>query len=81
MLHFTLFLGDFVLMELNKKRKITNYGPIKNLSPPWKGKGCHRKKMKKDYIRLHIILSKLIHIPRSKNVVAVHVLQPMRTGP
>jgi hypothetical protein len=27
-------LGDFALMELNKKRKITNYGPIKNLSPP-----------------------------------------------
>jgi hypothetical protein len=34
MLHFTFFLGDFALMELNKKRKITNYGPIKNLSPP-----------------------------------------------
>jgi hypothetical protein len=27
-------LGDFALMELNKKGKITNYGPIKNLSPP-----------------------------------------------
>jgi hypothetical protein len=27
-------LGDFALMELNKKEKITNYGPIKNLSPP-----------------------------------------------
>jgi hypothetical protein len=27
-------LGDFALMKPNKKRKITNYGPIKNLSPP-----------------------------------------------
>jgi hypothetical protein len=30
---FYILLGDFALMELNKK-KITNYGPIKNLSPP-----------------------------------------------
>ena len=30
---FTYF-GDFALVELNKKGKITNYGPIKNLSPP-----------------------------------------------
>jgi hypothetical protein len=41
-----IFLGDFALVELNKKGKITNYGPIKNLSPLWKGKGCHGK-MKK----------------------------------
>jgi hypothetical protein len=26
-------LGDFALVELNKERKITKYGPIKNLSP------------------------------------------------
>jgi hypothetical protein len=26
-------LGDFALVELNKKGKIINYGPIKNLSP------------------------------------------------
>jgi hypothetical protein len=31
---FYIFLGDFALVELNKKGKITNYGPIKNLSPP-----------------------------------------------
>jgi hypothetical protein len=31
---FYILLGDFALVELNKKRKITNYGPIKNLSPP-----------------------------------------------
>jgi hypothetical protein len=28
----------------NKNEKITSYGPIKNLSPLLKGKGCHRKK-------------------------------------
>jgi hypothetical protein len=28
------YLGDFALVELNKKREITFYGPIKNLSPP-----------------------------------------------
>jgi hypothetical protein len=27
-------LGDLALIELNKKREITSYGPIKNLSPP-----------------------------------------------
>jgi hypothetical protein len=32
-LHFTSF-GDLALVELNKKGKITSYGPIKNLSPP-----------------------------------------------
>jgi hypothetical protein len=31
-------LGDFALVELDKKGKITNYGPIKNLSPPLEGK-------------------------------------------
>jgi hypothetical protein len=33
---FTLYilLGDLALVELNKKEKITSYGPIKNLSPP-----------------------------------------------
>jgi hypothetical protein len=27
-------LGDFALVELDKKGKIKNYGPVKNLSPP-----------------------------------------------
>jgi hypothetical protein len=27
-------LGDFALIELDKKGKNTNYGPIKNISPP-----------------------------------------------
>jgi hypothetical protein len=31
---FYILLGDFALVELNKKRKITSYGHIKNLSPP-----------------------------------------------
>jgi hypothetical protein len=35
---FYIFLGDFALVELNKKGKITSYGPIKNLSPPLKRK-------------------------------------------
>jgi hypothetical protein len=35
---FYIFLGDFALVELDKKGKITNYGPIKNLSPPLKRK-------------------------------------------
>jgi hypothetical protein len=43
---FYIFLGDFVVIELDEKGKITNYGPIKNLSPLWKGKGCHRKNKK-----------------------------------
>jgi hypothetical protein len=37
--------------------------------------------MKKDYIKLHIISPKLIRIPRSRYVVAVHILQFVRTGP
>jgi hypothetical protein len=31
---FYILLGDLALVEINKKRKITSYGPIKNLSPP-----------------------------------------------
>jgi hypothetical protein len=31
---FYILLGDFAIVKLNKKRKITSYGPIKNLSPP-----------------------------------------------
>jgi hypothetical protein len=31
---FYIFLADFALVELDKKGKITNYGPIKNLSLP-----------------------------------------------
>jgi hypothetical protein len=57
-------LGDFALVELNKKRKITTYGPIKNLSPPLKGKECHRKKNEK---RLHQITHKIAEAhPHSK---------------
>jgi hypothetical protein len=53
---FYILLGDFALIELNKKRKITSYGPIKNISPLWKGKGCHRKKGK----RLHQITHNIV---------------------
>jgi hypothetical protein len=31
---FYILLGDLALVELNKKREITSYDPIKNLSPP-----------------------------------------------
>jgi hypothetical protein len=33
-----------VLHRAAQKLKITTYGPVKNLSPHLKGKGCHRKK-------------------------------------
>jgi hypothetical protein len=33
-----------VLHRAKQKMKITTYGPIKNLSPLLRGKGCHRKK-------------------------------------
>jgi hypothetical protein len=65
-------LGDFAIVDLNKKEKITNYGPIKNLSPLWKGKGCHRK-IEKDYMNLYIIPLKLIRIPRPRNIIAIHI--------
>jgi hypothetical protein len=48
---------------LNKNEKNTSYGPIKNLSPPLKGKGCHRKNGK----RLHQITHSTIEAhPHSK---------------
>jgi hypothetical protein len=63
-----------------RKREITCYGPIKKLSPPLEKKKGAIGKNKKDYIRLHIIPLKLIRIPRSRNIVAVHILQPVGTG-
>jgi hypothetical protein len=65
-------LGDFALVELDKKGKLQTMAPLKTFLPLWKGKGCHRKN-EKDYINLYIISSKLICIPRSRNVVVVHV--------
>jgi hypothetical protein len=66
-------LGDFALVELNKEGKITNYGPIKNLSSPLERKRVPMKN-EKDYINLYIIPSKLIRVPRSRNVIAIHIL-------
>jgi hypothetical protein len=52
-----------VLCRLNKIEKITSYGPIKNLSPFLKGKGCHIKKWKK----LHQITHSTVEVhPHSK---------------
>jgi hypothetical protein len=66
-------LGDIALIELNKKETITNYGPIKNLSPPLERKRVPWKN-EKDYINLYIIPSKLIRVSRSRNVFAIHIL-------
>jgi hypothetical protein len=38
-----IFLGDFALMELNKKEKLQIMAPLKTFLPLWKGKGCHEK--------------------------------------
>jgi hypothetical protein len=43
-----------VLYRAKQKMKITTYGPIKNLSPLLKGKGCHRKKIRKLHIPLFV---------------------------
>jgi hypothetical protein len=76
---FYILLGDLALVELNKKGKLQAMAPLKTFLPLWKGKGCHRKN-EKDYIKLHIISPKLICITRSGYVVAVHILQSVRTG-
>jgi hypothetical protein len=47
--------------------------PLKTFLPLWKGKGCHGKN-EKDYMNLYIISSKLIHIPRPRNIIAIHIL-------
>jgi hypothetical protein len=51
-LHFTSFLRDLALVELNKKGKIKVIAPLKTFLPLWKGKGCHRKikKITSNYI-------------------------------
>jgi hypothetical protein len=78
MLHF---LGNLalVLHRVKQKMKITNYDPIKNLSPLLKGKGCHRKKIKRLH-QLHIISPKLIRIPKPGYVIVVLILQSVRTS-
>jgi hypothetical protein len=61
-----IVLGDLALVKLNKKGKITSYGPIKNLSPLRKGKECHRKNEK----RLHQITHNIVEAhPHSKILV------------
>jgi hypothetical protein len=41
------FLGDFALVELNKKKgKLHAMAPLKTFLPLPKGKGCHRKNKK-----------------------------------
>jgi hypothetical protein len=37
-------LGDFALVELNKKgKKLQTMAPLKTFLPLWKGKECHKK--------------------------------------
>jgi hypothetical protein len=43
--YFTFYMwGNLSLVLYMAKNEITTYGPIKNLSPLLKGKGCHWKK-------------------------------------
>jgi hypothetical protein len=62
-----------------RKEKLHAMAPLKPFSSFGKEKGAIGKN-KKDYIRLHIVPPKLIRIPRSRNVAAVHILQPVGTG-
>jgi hypothetical protein len=84
MVHAQIYIlhrvGDLALMGLNKDEKLQVTAPLKTFLPSWKEKGAIEKMKKKDYIKLHIISSKLIRIPRSGYVVAVHILQSVRTG-
>jgi hypothetical protein len=51
-----------VLHRAAQKLKITTYGPVRNISPILKGKGFHRKKIRK-LQDLHIISPEFICIP------------------
>jgi hypothetical protein len=79
MLHSWENLALVLHRAKQEKLKITTYGPIKNISPLLKGKGCHREKIRKLH-QLHIISPKLIRIPGPGYVVVVHILQSVRTG-
>jgi hypothetical protein len=74
------FLGDSILVKLHKKGKLQTMAPLKTFSPFGKEKGAIGKN-EKDYIKLHIISPKLIRIPRSRDIVTVHILQYVRIGP
>jgi hypothetical protein len=41
------FLGDITLIELKQgKEKLHVMAPLKTFLPLWKGKGCHKEKLK-----------------------------------
>jgi hypothetical protein len=62
-LHFTFFLGDLALMELNKKEKLQAMAPLKTFLPFGKEKGDIEKNEK----RLHEITHNIAEAhPRSK---------------
>jgi hypothetical protein len=47
--------GPCIGQGYKRKMKITTYGPIKNLSPLLKGKGCHREKKENYMVVTHSI--------------------------
>jgi hypothetical protein len=60
---FYILLRDFALVELNKKRKITSYAPLKTFLPFGKEKGAIGKNEK----RLHQITHNIVEAhPHSK---------------
>jgi hypothetical protein len=75
MLRFYIYIFWGILLSWSwiRKEKLQTMAPLKTFLPLWKGKGCHRKN-EKDYINLYIIPSKLIRVPRSRNVIAIHIL-------
>jgi hypothetical protein len=54
---FYILLGDLALVELIRKEKLQAMAPLKTFLPFGKKKGAIEK-MKKDYIKLYIILPK-----------------------
>jgi hypothetical protein len=83
MLRFTyyIFFGGFDPRGENKNENLQAMAPLKTFLPSLKEKGTIEKIKMKNYINLHIISSKLIRIPRFGYVVAVHILQSVRTRP
>jgi hypothetical protein len=50
-----------VLRRPKQRMKITTYGPVKNLSPPLKGKWCHKEKNEKITLFTHNIFEAYLH--------------------
>jgi hypothetical protein len=70
---FYILFGGFGSRGAIRKEKLQAMAPLKTFLPFGKEKGAIEK-LKKDYIKLHIISPKFTRIPRSRYVVAVHIL-------